>query len=474
MSIAIKEIFGYEDVLDEGGKGKQAFEIQESALAYEEPISPNSLMVDIEGIHVIATRNYNRYMAEGLKKSIPSWTKPYQKPMIMHHNEKDGKIIGRIKYVEYVTENTRSKTPALVFTSNISDKDGIEQVEDGRLSTVSIGIVAHDVRCSICGCNIAEQGECPDHDKGKVYEGQICYWDIYDFEGKELSYVIVPSDAYASNIKIHKRSGKDLKESVNLTKEEVLSMKEKDPKKEKDLKESKTLDEKDPKDVASAKDEKPEDQSTDEKPEEKDPKSDDTPEEKDPKEKKEAKEDPKPEKEDEKTDATLIDELKDKISKLTAAKDKALEDLEGVRTQLQGMQQELSTVTENLEDEKTMREQLEETLREKQITEKALLVDRLLQIRESAGLKELEKDALMKRSDESLKDAIMDLTEGDDEKPPTDAKDIKESQDDINVENPGISTQKDENVVKESEKPSNTSTNGNYSIKESLINILDM
>lgn len=179
-------------------------------------ISPNSIMVDNEGIHVGPTRNYTRYMESALKSSIKSWTYPYKKPLIMHHNEKDGKIIGRINSVYYTDVNTRSGTGALVFVTNVPDKDGIEQIEDGRLTTTSVGIIGHDVRCSICGQNIAEEGPC-EHERGQVYDKNICYWDIYEMEGKELSYVIVPSDVYTNNVRVYRPSqSTHIKESLNL------------------------------------------------------------------------------------------------------------------------------------------------------------------------------------------------------------------------------------------------------------------
>jgi hypothetical protein len=123
--------------------------------------------------------------------------------MILHHNEKDGKIIGRVRAAEYTAKSQVPGAPALTFTVNVADKEGKEGVLDGRLKTVSIGVIVSDCRCSICGTNIAEDGEC-DHDRGAVYDGETCYWDIYSMEAKELSYVIVPSDIYAQNVKIYK------------------------------------------------------------------------------------------------------------------------------------------------------------------------------------------------------------------------------------------------------------------------------
>lgn len=164
----------------------------------------DSLTVINEGLHAIATKNFTRYQASALKKSVPSWTEPYMKPVIMHHNEYDGKTIGRIQSVEYATKNTRSGTPALRFTLSIGDWDGQSQIQDGRLLTTSVGISASDCRCSICSQNIAEE-RC-EHERGQIYEDQTCYWDIYEFEGKELSYVITPSDPYAANIQIMPRT----------------------------------------------------------------------------------------------------------------------------------------------------------------------------------------------------------------------------------------------------------------------------
>lgn len=46
------------------------------------PVDPNSLMVDVEGIHAYphATRNFTRYMPKCLKASVASWTTPYLRP----------------------------------------------------------------------------------------------------------------------------------------------------------------------------------------------------------------------------------------------------------------------------------------------------------------------------------------------------------------------------------------------------------
>lgn len=209
---------------------KNGFDVKEADCSPSvDSIHPESLMVEIEGIHAapFVTRNYTRYMPQCLKKSVPLWTEPYRRPLIKHHNEENGEPIGRIIEAKYVTKNTRSGTPALIFTVNIPDKDSIEGVKNGLLLTTSIGYTAHDVRCSICGSQIvdAEEG-CPKgHQRGANYETddgmQPCCWDIYEMEPKELSYVDVPSDMFAKNISMYpatsnkKETPPQIKESLD-------------------------------------------------------------------------------------------------------------------------------------------------------------------------------------------------------------------------------------------------------------------
>lgn len=177
-------------------------------------IDENSLMVDIEGIHSVITRNFTYYTPKALKESAPYWTYPYERPVIMHHNEKDGVTIGRVKQADFQENGLRSKTPGLIFTTNIAHEEGKRGIKDGTLATVSIGAFAYDVKCSICGTNIAEEGEC-EHDRGVKYDDKLCYWIIDKIEPKELSYVIVPSDIYAHNIRVYKPTKKLANQSVS-------------------------------------------------------------------------------------------------------------------------------------------------------------------------------------------------------------------------------------------------------------------
>lgn len=200
MAIMIKEDLTSSEGLHVLWNYKGSLQTTESATF--DPISPDSIMVDYEAIHVGLTRNFTFYTEEGIKSSVPTWTKPYLRPLIMHHNEKDGKIIGRIHHADYTDKNTLSGTGALLLTANVPDKEGIEGIKDGRLKTTSIGAIVHEAKCSICGQNIAEEGPC-EHERGIEYGDKVCYWLITKMEAKELSYVIVPSDIYSQHVKVY-------------------------------------------------------------------------------------------------------------------------------------------------------------------------------------------------------------------------------------------------------------------------------
>ena len=162
----------------------------------------DSIMVDVEAIHSILTKNFTLYSPDALRESAPRWTEPYERPVIMHHNDEDGMIIGRVKKAKYTNKTPETGKPGLILSLNISEKSGIEGVKSGRLLTVSIGANASDVRCSICGKNIAEE-DCP-HQRGEIYDGKLCHWIVEKLgDPKEISYVIVPSDKYAKNVNVY-------------------------------------------------------------------------------------------------------------------------------------------------------------------------------------------------------------------------------------------------------------------------------
>lgn len=157
------------------------------------------LIVQMEAIHVGRTANYTFYTEEGLKAGIESWTHPYKKPVLTHHDAHSGEPVGRILRAEF-TESTMSGRKGLIFTCEITDPDAIEKVLDGRYSTVSIGATTDKVTCNICGTDRTK--EWCEHWKGEEYDGQTCHFIVGTTEGREVSYVNVPADENAGNFSV--------------------------------------------------------------------------------------------------------------------------------------------------------------------------------------------------------------------------------------------------------------------------------
>lgn len=160
---------------------------------------PKKLVVRMEAIHVGRTKNYTFYTKEGLSDGLESWTNPYNKPVLTHHNDYDGEPIGRIISAQFY-DVTASGRPGLVFTAEITDKQAIPKVLDGRYTTVSIGASTDRVTCNICGTDRTK--EFCEHVRGESYEDLTCHYIIGKTIGREVSYVNVPADEFAGNVSV--------------------------------------------------------------------------------------------------------------------------------------------------------------------------------------------------------------------------------------------------------------------------------
>ena len=386
MALEVKEevsaIIFYKDIgtVD----AKESVDVAPAFQAVPSAVSPSSINVDIEGIHSIVTRNFTYYSPECLKMSIPYWTSPYEKPVIMHHKDKDGVQIGRVKSVEFL-EQSRAGCPGLLFTCNIGDDAGIKGVKNGTLSTVSIGAVIHKATCSICGQNIAADGEC-EHKRGKKYDDKLCYWIMEEMEPKELSYVIVPSDKYANTVKIYKPRKNETQESYNegdvdktmdMFKDLDLSMAQPEPKAQEAVEEKKEPEKAEPEapEVEPAVEPEPEVEPV------KEPEQ--------PKEE-EKKEEPK---EEEKSKEELLDLVKQYKKQV----DDLLEDVKYLKAKL--------------DKERGFKEALELELLEIKQLNKMHLVEQVCGLRRELGLREEAVEDLMMLSEESLNSSIKTFME---------------------------------------------------------------
>ncbi|SFJ62377.1 hypothetical protein SAMN02799624_05222 [Paenibacillus sp. UNC496MF] len=157
------------------------------------------LIVQMEAIHVGRTANYTYYTKEGLSEGLASWTTPYNKPVLTHHDDYHGEPIGRILKAEF-HDMTKSGRAGLVFTVEITDPTAIEKVLDGRYQTVSIGATTDKVTCNICGTDRTQ--EWCDHYPGEEHDGQTAHFIIGTTFGREVSYVNVPADQNAGNTSV--------------------------------------------------------------------------------------------------------------------------------------------------------------------------------------------------------------------------------------------------------------------------------
>lgn len=378
-------------------------------------IDPNSLMVEIEGIHAapFATRNYTRYTAKCLKNSIASWTHPYRRPLLKHHNEENGEPIGKIVAAEYMSRNTRSGTPAIKFTVNVPDEDAKKRIKNGLLSTTSIGVIAHDVRCSICGSPITDAKKgCPKgHHRGAAYDGKTCYWDIHDMEAKELSYVNVPSDMYAKNVDIYPAQEPEssnqpqIKESLDMNTGKGEQEQMAEPNKPTELEEAKAK-------VSELQ-----------------------------------------------SKVTELEEAKKssegKVAELTEANNK-------LTAQVAELQESINGLNAAAEEAKQLKESMEKEIADAKAEVKESLAGQYVALREALGHKVDDMEKIKSRSTESLKDSIMDMRESlnsakdkaPEEKPEPPKGDLDTKESAGRVKDPTLNDGKDEKASKKKKQVS--------------------
>ena len=411
MAIELKEYVGAVFVETKSGDKDNKVNLSEGYT--QTYVDKDSLMVDIEAIHSIITRNDTLYTENCIKDSIPYWTAPYERPVIMHHNEKDGKIIGRVKAANFIKESERSGTAALELVANIGDEEGKKGIKNGTLATVSIGAIAHDIRCSICGTNLVEEGMC-EHDKGEIYDSKRCYWIVNKIEPKEVSYVIVPSDIYAHNTRVYdavKKNKNEVNESmsnifadlieahglnsIDVTESKVEETKE-GTQVEEEVKDGAKVNESEKAEEPKAESEEKSEEVKDEAKVEEEAKQPETEEEgKDEEKKDEPKEE---EKEAEKVeDNKELEEAKEKIAELTAK----VETLTAENTKL----------LKQVETEKALKESAEAELITFKTERKKTLIENVNSLRTQLSLPAENVEHLMESSEEALNLTIKSLTE---------------------------------------------------------------
>lgn len=145
--------------------------------------------------------NHTWYLEEDMANGVDTWISPYNKPVLVHHEMKKD-AIGRVlsaKYVKMTDSKNGNKNYPKGFIQlevEITDQEAVAKIKDRRYNTVSISTDARTARCSICNQDIAAKGLC-EHERGKKYDGKKCFWYLGGLKYKEVSYVNAPADEYA-------------------------------------------------------------------------------------------------------------------------------------------------------------------------------------------------------------------------------------------------------------------------------------
>lgn len=205
--------------------------------------SGKSLVAQIEMTHAgIVTRNLGFYMPDNMRRGAASFTKNYNKPVLVGHDS-DSDPVGRVIKADYIdTSGTwtlqdkylkslisfddkkmAKKNTMVDFaqhvmreyngkdgyrglghilgTLKITDSDAIQKILDERYLTVSISMSSDSAHCSECGQDWVSEGQC-DHERGQTYDSGI---PVVLIPGKQsynhVGFVSEPADEYAAGLK---------------------------------------------------------------------------------------------------------------------------------------------------------------------------------------------------------------------------------------------------------------------------------
>lgn len=161
---------------------------------------PSKIKVVLEATHTGVNLNRVEYTSFGLESSAASWTKDYQKPVLLNHNTYSDPL-GRVVNAEYKQSVIDASKYCIQLTLEITNAAAIERFLDGRYRTFSIGGYADSAKCSICGKDQMKDGWCG-HSRGRKYDNKECYWTLGQMSYDEVSVVNCPADPKAQTLTI--------------------------------------------------------------------------------------------------------------------------------------------------------------------------------------------------------------------------------------------------------------------------------
>jgi hypothetical protein len=219
---------------------------------------PAGLLVRIAATHSgLITRNNGFYLPDKMKKGVSSFTDNYAKPVLLHHNDmkdnigriyeakyrdtsgsivdrfsdmtvtdRKGKVKGTVTaqllkdlvdgrmpfgmQVDTVTTLLRDsllEEPSyeglgyIELVANITDKEAIQKLLDGRYLTGSVGATTDAAVCSVCRQDWTDAGQC-EHRPGGIYDGVKCFIIAGSLNYDEYSFVNVPADRHSKVLEL--------------------------------------------------------------------------------------------------------------------------------------------------------------------------------------------------------------------------------------------------------------------------------
>jgi hypothetical protein len=100
------------------------------------------------------------------------------------------------------------------LVANITDKNAVEKLLDGRYITGSIGASTDKAVCSICKSDWTKEGPC-DHKPGAVYDSSKCFIIAGELVYDEYSFVNVPADKHSRVLELNYNGLQDHIEIAN-------------------------------------------------------------------------------------------------------------------------------------------------------------------------------------------------------------------------------------------------------------------
>lgn len=206
---------------------------------------PKQLKVWIVQTHSDIPINMRLYRRDEMKQQVRTFTEPYGKPVLLHHDQQKDPI-GRVVEAYYIpaekfeAETKRltgkpipipdGQTGGILLKAYITDEVGIKKILSGLYKTVSVGFTADELRCSICGkkkdmlsmlslfggVEPDSDEYCTEHEIGKEYDGEVQYIVPLGISYQEVSFVNSPADAYAGIAKISAASLEEAMQNIGV------------------------------------------------------------------------------------------------------------------------------------------------------------------------------------------------------------------------------------------------------------------